>query len=573
MALEANQIKEKLQSPSKKNALTKAIQHENRLRFHTENYMDGADMAQPLTVFLEWVKQLIPKDKYNIFVRLFRLPTPNVQLINTIFEELERVFDGKDPVSSYQFTDSALRDDWGYYKKEHLNEPEIWRSTGWETMKSSINSVLVVDVPQEQTSERPEPYFYFLDIHKVIDYQLKQDGSMDWIIFKQPDKKIAAYDDTYYRIAQLNDKGDIGEYLVEEEHGLGHCPAAFFWTDALNDKHKGVKKSPISAELSNLDWLLFFGTSKRHLDLYAPYPIYSSYAADCDFANNETGEYCDGGFLRDAKNQYKVYGDGAVAPCPVCSDKRLAGVGSFIEVPVPATKDSPDLRNPVQITSVDKDSLQYNVDEVARLKNEIFTGVVGRGGDVDQKQSINEMQVTANFESKVSVLNNLKGNIEAAQRFVHDTICALRYGADYLGSSISLGTEFYIYTTSDLYAQYKQAKENGASEGELDAISDQIVTTEHKNNAMQQQRMLILKQLEPYRHYTRAEWMELHDKNLLDKILVQVKINFSNFIDRFERENTNIIEFGAQLEFDKKINIIKEELVNYANEQKNDSES
>jgi len=320
--------------------------------------------------------------------------------------------------------------------------------------------------------------------------------------------------------------------------------------------------------LANLDWLLFFSISKRHLDLYAPYPIYSSYEADCDFENNETGDYCDGGYLRDSNNQYKVHRDGTVSQCPVCAEKRLAGVGSFIEVPVP-TKDEPDLRNPVNITTIDKSSLDYNVEEVKRLSEDIFTSVVGFGGDTQQKQSINEMQVAANFESKTSVLNNLKGNFEAARKFVDDTCCILRYGENFLSSSISMGTEFYIYSVDDLYAQFDKAKKNGGSDAELDAISEQIITTEYRNNPTQMQRMLILKQLEPYRHYTFDELMRLQEKTLLNKDLLQIKINFSTFVNRFERENTNIIEFGSQLEFDKKINIITEKFKEYVREQDN----
>ena len=179
------------------------------------------------------------------------------------------------------------------------------------------------------------------------------------------------------------------------------------------------------------------------------------------------------------------------------------------------------------------------------------------------------MQVEANFESRSSVLNSLKGNLEAARKFVDDTCCILRYGENFLGSSISMGTEFYIYSVNDLYAQYKQAKENGASEAILDSIGDQIIETEYRNDSQEMQRMLILKHLEPYRHYTFDELMKLQEKQLLNQDSLKIKINFSTFVDRFERENTNIIEFGSQLEFDKKINIINEKFKDYVREQDN----
>jgi hypothetical protein len=524
--------------------------------------MEPADISQPLTIFLDWVKTLIPKDKYKIFVSLFQFPTPVVQLSGTIFNELERVFDSKNPSVSYQFTDSYYRDDWEWYREKKLNEPIVWRKKGWDAVKTSINSLLVVDLPEEQKDEFPEPYFYFLAIENVIDYEFKN-GLLDWVIFKQPRNKIACFDDTYFRTLQLDkDNKPTGE-PIEREHNLGFCPAKFFWSTELQQSQPDLKKSPLSPQLGNFDWLLFFSVSKKHLDLYAPYPIYSTYEADCDFENNETGDYCDGGYLRNSDKNYKLLRDGTVEQCPVCSNKRLAGVGSLIEVPVPNGKDDPDLRNPVQITTIDKASLDYNVEEVKRLKAEIFTSVIGFGGEVQSKQSINEMQVEANFESKVSVLNSLKGNLETARKFVDDTCCILRYGENFISSSISMGTEFYIYSVEDLYAQYKQAKENGASEAELSSINDQIIETEHRNNPMQMQRMLILKHLEPYSHYTLDELMKLQEKQLLNSELLKIKINFDTFVNRFERENTNIIEFGSQLEFNKKIQIIFDQFKQY----------
>lgn len=565
MGLSVSEIRERLKSPTQSQTIKKAIRHENRIRFHVESFMEPSEIAQPLTNFLDWVKTLIPKDKYNIFVSLFQFPTPVIQLTNTIFNDLERVFDGKNPFANYQFTDSTYRDDWEWYRQEKLNEPEVWRKKGWDAVKTAINSVLVVDLPEVQEGEYPEPYFYFLNVENIIDFKLSED-KMEWIMFKQGPNRIAVFDDTFYRTIILDKDGNIDGEIIEAEHGLGYCPAKFFWNSPLTQNLEAVKKSPISPQLANLDWLLFFSISKKHLDLYAPYPIYSAYEADCDFANNQTGDYCDGGYLRDQNHNYKVLRDGTVFQCPVCSSKRLAGVGSFIEVPVPGPND-PDLRNPVQITTIDKDSLQYNVDEVKRLRTEIFTSVVGQGGDVQAKQSINEMQVEANFENKISVLNALKGNLEAARIFVDDTCCQLRYGDNFLGSSISMGTEFYIYSVDDLYAQYKQAKENGANESILDSIHDQIIETEYRSDAQEMQRMLILKHLEPYRHFSFEEIMKLADKDLLDPIQLQIKINFSSFVDRFERENTNIIEFASQVEFDTKITAITNKFIDYVKEQ------
>ena len=569
MALELNQIKQILQKPTKRQTIQKAINMQRRLRFHTETNVAVSDINQPTTIFLDWVKHLLPKDKFNIFLQLFKFPLPTPAVVEDVYRELERVFYSRNSSSSYQFTDSELAEDWSQYKKNNLNEPEVWKTTGWKRMQVSPNSILVVDLPQVQTSLRPEPYFYWLEIDAVIDYQTFRfdENQFEWLIFKQPEHRIAVFDDTSIRVYQLNEKNEIQSLISEAKHDLGYCPARFFWSTQLNEKNKDLKKNPITKELSNLDWYLFFSISKQHLDLYAPYPIYSAYEADCNFENNETGDYCDGGFLRNAKGEYKILNDGTVEKCPCCSEKHIAGPGSFLEVPIPNQSEGvADMRNPVQITTIDKDSLDYNVNECTRLKNEIVISVVGSGGTVSEKEAINETQVTANFESKTSVLNALKTNFELAQKFVEDTVCKLRYGDAFISSSVNWGTEFYVFTVTELYSKYKQAKENGASSSELDAISQQILEVEYRNNPLVLQRMLILKQLEPYPHKTLDEVLKLYEKELLNENLVKLKINFSTLLEKFERENINIIEFASNKLMREKIDIINKKLLEYVTE-------
>lgn len=568
MALDLKQIKQILQKPNKRQIIQKATLMQKRLRFHTETNIAVSDINQPTMIFLDWVSHLLPKDKYNIFLHLFKYPLSTPAVVEDVYRELERVFYSRNSSSSYQFVDSELAEDWQNYRRVNINEPEIWKTEGWKRMQVSPNSILIVDLPVEQTSARPEPYFYWLEIEDVIDYETPDGTAIDWIVFKQPENRVAVFDNISTRVFQLNEKNEISGLVSEAIHNLGYCPARFFWTTQLNEPNKDLKKNPIIKELSNLDWYLFFSISKQHLDLYAPYPIYSAYEAECNYENNETGDYCDGGFLRNSNGDFKILADGSVEKCPCCSDKRIAGPGSFLEVPVPNVSEGiADLRNPVQITTIDKDSLEYNVKECVRLRNDIIISVVGSGGTVSEKEAINETQVAANFESKTSVLNALKTNFEQAQKFIEDTICRLRYGEAFLSSSISWGTEFYVFTVKELYEKYKQAKDNGASEAELDAISQQIIEVEYRNNPLVMQRMLVLKQLEPYPHKTQNEVITLFDKGLLDKKKVLLKINFSSYIDRFERENINIIEFGSNLSFKNKVNVIYQKLLEYVTEE------
>lgn len=572
MPYTADQLRRELTENRRAATLTKARGHQLRIKFHAVKRVttfNSPYISIPLTQFLAMVENILPHDKFVLFKALFRYPVKTNEIVDVCFDKLSRIFDGQNPLYNYEFSSPEARDDWDAYRHEKLNEPQVWQTKGWEFFKTEINSVLVVDLPRGQRGERPEPYFYWLPIDDVLAYKANPTtGQMDFILFRRKDE-IVALDDTSFRVWE--DKKHtgqlIGEPIVDAPHDLGYCPARFFWDTPLSLDDPDVKESPLSKELESLDWFVFFHISKRQLDLMGAYPILSGYEQACDYSNAENGDYCDGGFLRDKQGRYRLDAAGLLMRCPKCGNKRIIGAGSFVEVPIPNENEGrPDLRNPVQMLQVDRDALDYNVDEQNRLRDEIITAVVGQNEIVTDRDAFNEQQVRANFESVTTVLRQVKKGFESAQKWVDSTICRLRYGNLFLSAEINYGTEFYLYTVDDLRARYKAAKEAGASESELDAIQDQILATEWKNDPVMLRRMRILADLEPLRHLTRAEALDLYRDRLISAETYRLKVNFPAYIRRFERENTNISSFGEALAYDRKIAIIAAKLMEYSKE-------
>ena len=574
MGYDVAKIREKIAKNKRSAVLNRALLHQGRIKFHTVKHVTSFNapyISLPLTQFLSMAENILPHDKFVLFKALFRYPIKTNEITEICFDKLSRIFDGRNPAFNYQFVNSGQRDDWEQYRLTKLDESNVWATKGWEFFKSEINSVLIVDVPREQTTELPEPYFYWLPISDVITYEADATtGQMDFIVFRRKDK-IIVLDDESYRV--WDDKKHTGQLEglpeLEAPHDLGYCPARFFWNEPISLEDPDVKASPLSAELESLDWFEFFHISKRQLDLMGAYPILSGYEQSCDFSNAENGDYCDGGYLRNKQGYYKLDMAGMLMRCPKCGNKRIIGAGSFVEVPIPnAEQNQPDLRNPVQILKVDRDSLDYNVDEQKRLREEIITAVVGQDEIVTNRDAFNEQQVQANFESVTTVLTRVKKGFEAAQQWVDETICRLRYGRYFISAKIDYGTEFFLYSTDELRKRYSAAKDAGASESELDMMQRQILETEYRNDPMQLRRMLLLSELEPYRHLSRQEVSELFAKNLVSEEDLRIKLNFPTFVRRFERENTNILDFGAAIPYKRKIEIITAEFRRYAAEQK-----
>lgn len=553
--------------------IDRARLHQARLQFHTVKRVSSYGLPYyglPISQFLAMVDNILPHDKAVLFKTLFRFPIATNEITDVCFAKLSRIFDGRNPSYNYQFVDASFNADWELYRTAKLHEPEVWQTKGWDFFKSEINSVLVVDLPEEQEGEWPEPYFYWLPIEDVLAFEADRDtGVMKYIAFRRRDR-IVVLDDGFFRVwKDEKHSGQIeGAPAKEIPHDLGYCPARFFWNVPLSLKDPNLKESPLSSVLEKLDWYEFFHISKRQLDLYGAYPILSGYEQRCDYSNAENGDRCDGGFLRDSQGQYRLDPAGLLMRCPKCGNKRIVGAGSFVEIPVPNEAEGvPDLRNPVQLLTVDRPALDYNVEEQKRLREEIITAIVGQDEIVTDRDAFNEQQVKANFESVTTVLRNVVKGFEAAQEWVDSTICRLRYGRYFISASISYGTEFYLYSADELRARYKTAKESGAPEADLDMMLQQIIETEYKNDPTQRQRMLILAELEPYRHLTREEVVELLGKGLVSESDARIKFNFPSYVRRFERENTNVLTFGDAIDYSKKIDSIKAEFARYAAEE------
>jgi hypothetical protein len=565
--LDENKIREEIKKGHRRDTIRRAEFHQYRIRFHAQTRLT-AYMNQPTTDFLAFVKNILPHDKYKTFLSMFRWPVKTNEITSVCFDKLSRIFDGRDPVYSYQFTAPEYAADWEEYRTTKLNEPQVWSTKGWEFFKTDINSVLICDLPEEQSGDRPEPYFYWLPIGSVITYKADRDtGVMKYIVFHQHDKRIAVIDEASYRIYKEDKNGNLGELERESSHDLGYCPARFFWSEPLSLEDPDVKASPLTKQLDSLDWFLFYHLSKRQLDLSGAYPIYSGYEQQCDYSNAENGDYCDGGYLRNKQGYYLYDASGLLLRCPKCGDKRTIGPGSFVEIPIPDGEKQPDLRNPVQMLTVDRNALDYNVDEERRLRSEIITAVVGQAEQITQREALNEQQIIANFESQTTVLNRVKRGFEAAQKFVDETCCRLRYGAEFVSCTINYGTRFFLATASQLREEYKAAKEAGASETDLDAMQRQIIETEYHNDPQQMRRMLLLFELEPFHHLTTDEALTLNERGVISPAELRMKLDFPSLVRRFERENMNVLDFGSALTYDKKINTIKQTLLNYATDQ------
>ena len=191
--LTLEQIQSLIESRPHRKELDRAIVHQNRLKFHTETEILLNELSPYRDIFLSWIcaekPELLPKDKVERFKQLMTCPIPTIQLTQAINIALSRVFEGQDAFFRYDFKDDAKLDDW-----QEFCDEEFWKEEGMQAMINAIDSVWVVDLPQEQEGDKPEPRNMLIDISNVIDISCKRNGECQYVIFSIGEK-LFVYDD------------------------------------------------------------------------------------------------------------------------------------------------------------------------------------------------------------------------------------------------------------------------------------------------------------------------------------------------------------------------------------------
>lgn len=564
MPLSDTDLKSRLEAPKYKATIAAAIKHQNRIALHTDTILNlyGGNMA--VTEYLKWVEELISEDAYRAYRALFRFPLETVPVMSEVKDKLARVFDGRDSVFSPKFNSEGNRVKYQSWRsKESIQEK--WKKSSLKTMHVKCNSIIILD---NDPSQGLNPYFYFLDIDRVVEFEPKKTSitELEWVVFKESKHVIIVIDDNSYRRFNIENGYEKMTLIDDVSHGLGFSPARFLVEEPLNTKDPFVKKSPYSDYLFELDWLLLFGGNKKGLDLYGSQPILSGFRADCDFSMDGSDDEdlweCNSGYLVDSNDRYVMNGTG-LHRCPRCNPKQKISPGTFVRVATPSKdNDFQDLRNPISITTVDRSSLDYNHDEKEFLKSSLIKAITGYSGDPINNQAINEDQVRSFRDAETIKLVNLKGSFEQAQSWTETGLAKMLLGAGAVEAvDINYGNEFYLISAEEVASNYAKARDKSQPVTILNEIEDQYYATKYRLNPDLRIRNQMISDVEPFRHVSKQEVSQMLNLELITREEYYFKINFASLLDRFERENVAVEQFAVDLQYPKRIEKIREEIL------------
>lgn len=585
MLLSPTQIQTYLKSPASAMALQQARQHEERIRLHADPRVSVNERltAPGMATLLALPKAVLPQEKFEKLCAFIPSPLPTSKIVGQVFDGLSRLFEAQDGSVTLDMASAELETDFEAYRGSS-NEETFWSQKAFRAARRAPHSVLVVDMPAEQKTPRPEPYAFLLPIGRVIDLQLKDDASCEYLLFTLPSRtdeagktvlRRAAYDDGFYRIFEKLE--DAAEWplmpILEHAHILGYCPARLLWSEALLDETYLERRSPLSAQLGDLDAYVLWHACIEYFKMYGMFPPLWSVEEQCTYTPAGGGEGCQGGIIQvlsgyvEEKPVYKAQ------PCPACALNKYIGPGTHVTVPGP-TKDIPDTRNPLGFVSVPVEALQNAAETQRAARADILLSCLGAEGEPTTAQPRNEKDVQAGFESRQDVLVRVKKNFESAEQWVLQTKGLLRYGRPaFRGVSVSRGEEFYLQTPQQLSLELESARKSGAPVFVLSLLQEKQFFTQYRNNPPQLDRVRILSDLEPWAQYSVDQITTMIAGSLTqggsyllsvyDPQRLALKADFAAYIARFESEQADVRLFAALQPYHIKRQLILSTLLSY----------
>ena len=513
------------------------------------------------SLWLKNVEQNLVEKKFETFKSLIEYPLPSTSVVDSIKDQYAKVFEAKD---SY-FDINTEKDKKLELKVflEKTGEPYFWQEEALDLLFTDVNTLIMVDMPP--IGQQGDPYFYKIGIEQIHDLEVTG-KQLSYVIIRSEKVENKQYfvvvdDQFYYKYSQ---EGEIIIKESEAKHGLGSVPCNFLFFESLSS-NLIVKRSGISSVLGALDTFVRKYTSKEHLDLYNSFPIYWKYEEDSsDEYDRDTiiGDYVDSGLsTADAIALYEK---------KASSKNPMIGAGTVIEVPTPSDNTEPDLRDPVGIISPDTNSLDYNTKEIERLEDRIYRKATGRPQEKEIADRPVASQIQSQYEGERNVLLWLANQLSVSRKWLTETLCSLKEG-NAVVCTASFGSEFFIEDERSVLENFKLYKEAGASQGSVLMRNKSLIQASTKGKPSERERLELLEHLEPLPTMDLVAAQELVLADLVEFKEWDLKVNFAERINKFERENGSILAYGLDKSFEKRINDIKSKLYSYGKSKKFDN--
>jgi hypothetical protein len=583
MKLSDEDIKRLILRPEHESDISECIKLQNEMKVHVtgEGYTDALKhtMGKARAVEFGATRELLQP------VTLF--------LTKKIKDELSRWKNTQGTRKTYHFGEKREE----ITKFRELME-KVWKNSSIEQFAYWLNDALYTDFNGFAMVENPaktakgvirdgipydsgsNPYIIFKAIEDVHDF--KQNGrKVEYLILKYGTRvktidggKVTqtlfrVIDDTrdsiWVKGANIKLPGeDITEVKPDDENkiilnSLGYVPAIQIGDLLYKTLNDYVKTSCIHQVQPQLNDYMTRHAEHVSSEIQHAYPILAIKGTKCNYISPE-GYACSKGKI--------MTPEGKETNCPRCGGAGATVIRNASEVVlIPETDKQGKAYDPALIgqyivppTAI----LKHQAEELDSIESTILYSGTGIAKALAKSSIQTATEIVLNIKPLEDKISSILDNIEYNEKFLTDAIGKMVYKDGYKGCEIHYGRKLNMRDENLILEEITKSKQAGMPVSYIRTLLQELNITRNRNSRQDMERGFMLLDLEPMATYSLEEVL---DSSYASDSMKCYKMNFDDYIDRFELENLPIVLYEPDNSYQERIKAIKAVLDQYNEEQ------
>ena len=560
MNLSASAVIQRVKNAPNKNLIQEGARYQSRLRVYTEPLQPK--QVELETAWLEYKAHLSAsygdEKKYRRLLSFTTFPLCVVNLMREVVGGLTKVFDARNATFGFSMANERVQEQF----KQVLSASKYYNTieqAGRRALTNEPNIIQVIDFDDNSV-----PYVVLVCERKIKGIEFNAMGDISCVIFlhsKGKDERggyecLAHYCEEYYRVVKIYEDGT--EYLDKEvAHGIGYCPAKFIVGEALTSKDKFNRFSFLAPVLGVAQEFQEFETAHSFADRYQTWNVVQKPYSECGV------EGCEGGIVHSPAvyDGEQLIEKATQHACPSCSNKSLIGPGTVVSVELDEDGKA-DSRDVFKFIAPSTTGLDYISTRQQGRIDYIKVNTVGYSANM-LANAVNELQIRASMEAKRKPLLRIRTWLNDAYNWGVETMAKALYADPKIKSSADFGTEFYILSEQEVITLFDTAKQAGMPEGLVKDLYLLLIETKYRTNPEKAYKQKLLLDLNPYPFDSLVQLKDKQALGMTNELDLLIKGNFDALVAKFEVENGDILEYEKDRLYAEKIELIKQQFINY----------
>lgn len=536
--------KEFIEGRFNSNSLSKARKQEEQLAYFTYSQIQESSLSSAYLnqwanrnyetndYFLNFVHSVFRNKNFLQFYKFLRYPVPSARIINNdILPNLERVFHAENSNFSYGVT--GVND----IDLLPLAQDHEYNNQLFQALMFAHNSIIVTDLKDVNV-----PFRSFIGINDVVSI-LTNGSVIQKIAFNAAIEYEGKITQGFVYIDEESYKFFDKEFkvLIDEPHDLEYCPARFVASTPFDVKNPVVRKSIFSFIRPELEEYSFLKTLLKMTEPNGAIPVMTYLDAE---EEGEQSKDIDGHQNEPSYNGMMTSQRSEVQSSKVPAKGKLQ-TGTSIGVTAPKKQDgSIDMevvKNFFNFFYIPTEALKYIDTRIKELEVSIIRSIVGDISDSNEA-SKNELQIRKSVTVLQNSLRRLSEELSLVRTLTDTDVLNLTYGKERVYSVDDFfGSDFFLESEAELFKMFTDSPNTIERKNLLIRISQ----NRYRNNSEKLERQQILYNLLPY--ISDIDFTE-GSKQTIDPVTFQYQTRFNYWINRFEAEYGDIVEFFNSFE-------------------------